>query len=135
MKKSIMTIVMTGVIAFVTMSQKIVVTSRYKSNKMTEYPFHYVHSTTFQTKDEAILNHKIVLSMNGIDTSKTPVEYELNAPIFSNFLYKSDKKTAIVTYVSKNIFGGYTSCFMECENVTFDLFESDGYLLTHYKIE
>ena len=135
MKKSVMTIVMTGVVAFVTMSQKIVVTSNYVTNKMNEYPYHYMHSTNFETKDDAILNHKIVLSMNGIDTSKTSVEYDLDAPIFSNFLDKTDKKMAIVTYVRKNVFGGYTSCFIECDNVTFKLFESDGYILTHYKIK
>lgn len=135
MKKSVMTIVMTGVVAFVTMSQKIVVTSNYVTTKMNEYPYHYIHSTNFETKDDAILNHKIVLSMNGIDTSKTSVEYDLDAPIFSNFLDETEKNRAIVTYVRKNVFGGYTSCFIECDNVKFNLFESDGYMLTHYKIK
>lgn len=130
-----MTIVMTGVIAFVTISQVAIIPTYYNSIKMNQYPVRVMHSTSFKTKDEAIKFHKIVLDMNGIDTTTTSVEHELDAPIFSSFLHFNDKRTAIVTYVHKNVFGTYTSCFMECENVTFDLFESDGMMLTQRKIK
>ena len=135
MKKSVMTIVMTGVVAFVTMSQVAIVPTYYRTTKVNEFPVRIMHSNSYKTKDEAVKFHKIVLDMNGIDTTTTSVEYELEAPIFSSFLHFNDKRTAIVTYVNKNVFGTYTSCFMECENVTFDLFESDGMMLTQRKIK
>jgi len=136
MKKSIMTIVVTVIIAFVTMSQQVaIIPNYYKTAIVNDFPVRIIHSESFITKDEAIKFHKIVLDMNGVDTTTTSVEYELDAPIFSSFLHFNDRTIAIVTYVSKNVFGRYTSCFMECENVTFDLFESDGMILTHKKIK
>lgn len=127
--------VMLVAITFLSMSQKMNIPSYYKSSEVNNWPVRVMHSTSFKTKDEAIKFHKIVLDMNGVDTTTTSVEYELDAPIFSSFLHYDDKKTAIVTYVNKNVFGTYTSCFMECENVTFDLFESDGMMLTQRKIK
>jgi hypothetical protein len=37
----------------------------------------------------------------------------------------------MVTFVTLNKDGGYSSVFMECKNVKFDLFESDGYMLEY----
>ena len=127
--------VMLVAITFLSMSQRMNIPSYYKSTEVNSWPVRVMHSTSFKTKDEAVKFHKIVLDMNGVDTTTTSVEYELDAPIFSSFLRYDDKKTAIVTYVNKNVFGTYTSCFMECENVTFDLFESDGMMLTQRKIK
>jgi hypothetical protein len=122
-------------IVFGSFAQKFYVPSYYKTTELNQFPIRIVHSNSFNTKEEAVNFHKTVMAMNGIDTSTTSVEWELDAPIFSSFLHYNDKKTAIVTYVNKNAFNTYTSCFMECENVTFDLFESDGYMLTQRKIK
>jgi hypothetical protein len=116
-------------------AQQIQVKGKYHSSKVDDWPIEYSHTATFRTKEEAIYFHKVMLDLNGIDTSKTSVEYGLDAPIFSSFLHENDEELAIVTYVRKNSFGRYTSCFLECKNVTFDLFESDGYMLTQNQIE
>jgi hypothetical protein len=133
--RNVLTSMMMLFIVFGSFAQKLILSDRYNSISMNEFPVHYMHSAGFTTKDDAILNHKYVLAINGIDTSLTTVEYDLDAPIFSSFLHESSKKLLIVTYIRKNMFGGYTSCFMECDNVTFDLFESDGYMLTQRKIK
>ena len=48
MKKSIMTIVMTGVIAFVTMSQVSIIPTYYNSIKMNQYPVRMIHSSSYK---------------------------------------------------------------------------------------
>ena len=116
-------------------AQQFQVDGKYQSSKVDDWPIEFSHTATFRTKKEAIYFHKVMLNLNGIDTSTTSVEYGLDAPIFSSFLHENDEDLAIVTYVRKNSFGRYTSCFLECKNVTFDLFESDGYILTQNQIE
>lgn len=133
--RNVLTSMMMLFIVFGSFAQKFYVPSYYNTIELNQFPIRIVHSNSFNTKDEAVKFHKTVMAMNGIDTSTTSVEWELDAPIFSSFLHYNDKKTAIVTYVNKNAFNTYTSCFMECENVTFDLFESDGYMLTQRKIK
>jgi hypothetical protein len=133
--KPLLVAVMLVAITFLSMAQLAVIPTYYRTIKVNEFPVRITHTNSFETKDEAVKFHKIVLDMNGIDTTTTSVEWELDAPIFSSFLHFNDKRTAIVTYVNKNVFGTYTSCFMECENVTFDLFESDGMMLTQRKIK
>ena len=133
--RNVLTSMMMLFIVFGSFAQKFYVPSYYKTTELNQFPIRIVHSNSFNTKDEAVKFHKTVMAMNGIDTTTTSVEWELDAPIFSSFLHYNDKKTAIVTYVNKNAFNTYTSCFMECENVTFDLFESDGYMLTQRKIK
>ena len=133
--KPLLVAVMLVAITFLSMAQVAVIPTYYRTIKVNEFPVRIMHTNSLKTKDEAVKFHKIVLDMNGIDTTTTSVEWELDAPIFSSFLHFNDKRTAIVTYVNKNVFGTYTSCFMECENVTFDLFESDGMMLTQRKIK
>jgi hypothetical protein len=133
--RNVLTSMMMLFIVFGSFAQKLYVPSYYKTTELNQFPIRIVHSNSFNTKEEAVNFHKTVMAMNGIDTSTTSVEWELDAPIFSSFLHFKDKKTAIVTYVNKNAFNTYTSCFMECDNVTFDLFESDGYMLTQRKIK
>jgi len=126
--------VMLVAITFLSMSQKILLHNTYQTSETTEWPMHMIHTATFNTIEKAINFHKIVLDMNGVDTSTTVVEMQYEVPVFSSFL-ASDKKTAIVTYVKKNYFGNYSSFFIECDNVTFELFESDGMMLTQRKIK
>ncbi len=116
-------------------AQQFQVEGKYQSSKVDDWPIEFSHTATFRTKKEAIYFHKVMLDFNGIDTSQTHVEYDLDAPIFSHFLHENDEEVAVVTYVRKNSFGRYTSCFLECKNVTFELFESDGFMLTYYQIE
>lgn len=133
--KPLLVAVMLVAITFLSMSQVAIIPTYYKTIKVNEFPVRIMHTNSFKTKYEAVKFHKIVLDMNSVDTTTTSVEWELDAPIFSSFLHIHDKRTSIVTYVNKNVFGTYTSCFMECENVTFDLFESDGMMLTQRKIK
>jgi hypothetical protein len=133
--KPLLVAVMLVAITFLSMAQVAVIPTYYRTIKVNEFPVRIMHTNSFKTKDEAVKFHKIVLNMNGIDTTTTSVEWELDAPIFSSFLHFNDKRTAIVTYVNKNVFGTHTSCFMECKNITFDLFESDGMMLTQRKIK
>lgn len=132
--RNVLTSMMMLFIVFGSFAQKILLHNTYQTSETTEWPMHMIHTATFNTIEKAINFHKIVLDMNGVDTSTTVVEMQYEVPVFSSFL-ASDKKTAIVTYVKKNYFGNYSSFFIECDNVTFELFESDGMMLTQRKIK
>jgi hypothetical protein len=134
MKKSVMTIAMTGFIALVTMGQSLVLNDRYSSMKAETYPMEYIHMSSFNTKQDAINFHLLTLDMIGIDTSGTIVTYDMDVPIFSNFLLMPENKKVIITYVRKNDIGGYNSYFIESKNIEFNMFESDGYLFINHKL-
>ena len=70
-------------------AQQIQVKGKYHSSKVDDWPIEYSHTATFKTKEEAICFHKVMLNLNGIDTSKTSVEYGLDAPIFQVFYTKT----------------------------------------------
>ena len=57
---------------------------KYRTNQLTDWPVHYKHSATFNSKKKAILHHKKILNLNDIDTSNTSVEFDLDTPIFSS---------------------------------------------------
>ena len=123
-------------IVFGSFAQNLILHDSYHTNEVDNWPMHKIHTSTFSTLDQAVAYHKLVLDMNGVDTAYTVVEKELDVPIFSSFLLDDrDKDNAIVTYIRKNYFGSYMSVFIECENITFDLFESDGFMLTHKRIK
>ena len=132
--RNFVTVFLTFMFVFETFSQNLVLTESYNTNEVNDWPMHKIHTSTFSSLDQAIEYHKLVLDMNGVDTTYTIVELELDVPVFSSFLAE-DNETAIVTYIKKNYFGNYMSVFIECDNVTFDLFESDGFMLTHKKIK
>lgn len=116
-------------------AQHVITLGKYHANKESDWPVLYRHSATFNSLEDAILHHKEILNLNGIDTSLTSVEFELDTPIFSSYLHQDVEDLAIVTYVKKVSNRKYISCFLECENVTFELFESDGFILTQKEIE
>ena len=128
------TVFLTFMFVFTPFSQNLVLTESYNTNEVNDWPMHKIHTSTFSSLDQAIEYHTLVLDMNGVDTTYTIVELELDVPVFSSFLAE-DNETAIVTYIKKNYFGNYMSVFIESDNVTFDLFESDGFMLTHKKIK
>ncbi|MFM7595711.1 MAG: hypothetical protein ACKO4Y_05975 [Flavobacteriales bacterium] len=94
-------------------------------------PILRIYEKEFESKEEAVESHKKVMGMNGIDTALTSVDWEMDTPIFSHMPFFENKKKVIVTYVTSNDEGGYLSVFMECKNVKFELFESDGYMLEY----
>ena len=130
-----MTIAMTGFIALVTMGQKISLPSFYNTKTSSIYPVSYEHSCSFSSKEEAVSSHLKSLDWLEIDTSYTDVKMDWETPVFSSFLLKNDKNTAIITYVRMNDDGMYTSYFLEAKNIEFSLFESDGYMFYHAKIK
>lgn len=96
-----------------------------------DLPIYRMYEKHFETKEEAVESHKQVLDMNGLDTSFTDVDWEMDTPIFSHMPFLGNKKKVMVTFVTSNDDGGYSSVFMECKNVKFKLFESDGYMLEY----
>lgn len=96
-----------------------------------DLPIYRMYEKHFESKEEAVESHKIVLDLNGIDTALTEVNWEMDTPIFSQILCFKSKKRVMVTYVTSNTDAGYSSVFMECKNVEFELFESDGYMFVH----
>jgi hypothetical protein len=94
-------------------------------------PIYCMYEKHFESKEEAVESHKQVLDMNGLDTSFTDVDWEMDTPIFSHLSFFENKKKVMVTFVTSNDDGGYSSVFMECKNVRFELFESDGYMLEY----
>ena len=96
-----------------------------------DLPIYRMSEKHFETKEEAVESHKQVLDMNGLDTSFTDVDWEMDTPIFSHMPFLGNKKKVMVTFVTSNDDGGYSSVFMECKNVKFELFESDGYMLEY----
>jgi hypothetical protein len=122
-------------IAFGSIAQKIALPDFYNTRISGVYPVSYVHSCSFDTKEEAVSAHLNALDWLDIDTNYTDVKMDWETPVFSSFLLKEDKKTAIVTYVKMNDDGMYTSYFLEAKNVEFNLFESDGYMFYHAKIK
>jgi hypothetical protein len=133
-KKSMIAMVLTLVLASQAMSQKLVLSESYSTSNYSKFPpVKFEHKRSFNSKIEAINAHLETLEFLGIDTSNTFIDEALDTPIFSNFLLYSDKKTCIITYVTLNDEGGYDSCFLESKNIEFDLFESDGLILTNSK--
>lgn len=96
-----------------------------------DLPVYRMYEKHFESKEEAVESHKIVLDLNGIDTAFTDVDWEMDTPIFTHILCFESKKRVMVTFVTSNTDGGYSSVFMECKNVKFELFESDGYTLVY----
>jgi len=133
-KKSLIATVLTLVLASQVMSQKLVLSESYSTSSNSKFPpVKFEHKCSFNSKIEAINAHLVTLDFLGIDTANTFVDEALDTPIFSNFLLYSDKKTCIITYVTLNDEGGYDSCFLESKNISFDLFESDGFILSNSK--
>jgi hypothetical protein len=122
-------------IAFGSIAQKISLPDFYDTRISGVYPVSYVHSCSFDTKEEAVSAHLNSLDWLYIDTNYTDVKLDWDTPVFSSFLLNEDKKTAIVTCVRMNDDGMYTSYFLEAKNVDFNLFESDGYMFYHAKIK
>ena len=133
--KPLLVAVMLVAITFLSMSQKVSLPDFYNTKISGIYPVSYVHSCSFDTKEEAVSAHLKSLDWLEIDTNYTDVKMGWETPVFSSFLLKEDKKTAIITYVRMNGEGMYTSYFLESKNVEFDLFESDGYMFYHEKIK
>ena len=96
-----------------------------------DLPIYRMYEKHFELKKEAVESHKQVLDMNGLDTSFTDVNWEMDTPIFSQIRCFESKKRVMVTFVTSHIDGGFSSVFMECKNVKFELFESDGYMFVH----
>ena len=96
-----------------------------------DLPIYRMYEKHFASKEEAVESHKKVLDMNGLDTALTDVNWEMDTPIFSHMPFIENKKKVMVTFVTSNDDGGYSSVFMECKNVKFELFESDGYMLEY----
>jgi len=96
-----------------------------------ERPILRIYEKAFESKEEAVESHKKVMGMNGIDTAHTSVDWEMDTPIFSHMPFFENKKKVMVTFVTSNDDGGYSSVFMECKNEKFELFESDGYMFVH----
>jgi hypothetical protein len=94
-------------------------------------PIYCMYEKHFESKEDAVDSHKKVLDINGYDTLETSVEWEMDTPVFSHLPFLDTKKKVMVTFVTLNKDGGYSSVFMECKNVKFDLFESDGYMLEY----
>ena len=133
-KKSMIAMVLILGLASQVMSQKLVLSESYSTSSYSKFPpVKFEHKRSFNSKIEAINAHLETLEFLGIDTSNTFVDEALDTPIFSNFLLYSDKKTCIITYVTLNDEGGYDSCFLESKNISFDLFESDGFILSNSK--
>lgn len=111
--------------------QKIVVPPDYKTFNRQDINCSVMHVNQFYSKDEAIKNHMYVLSLNRIDTNKTDVQIRYDTPIFSYFYDDNNNDIVYIDYVTLNDNGVYyNSTFLECINESFDLFESDGYLLS-----
>ena len=96
-----------------------------------DLPIYRMYEKHFGSKEEAVESHKKVLDMNGLDTALTDVNWDMDTPIFSSILCFESKKRVMVTFVTSNIDGGFSSVFMECKNEKFELFESDGYMFVH----
>ena len=112
--------------------QKIVVPPDYKTFNRQDINCSVMHVNQFYSKDEAIKNHMYVLSLNRIDTNKTDVQIRYDTPIFSYFYDDNNNDIVYIDYVTLNDNGVYyNSTFLECINESFDLFESDGYLLSY----
>ena len=94
-------------------------------------PIYRMYEKHFESKEEAVDSHKKVLDINGYDTLETSVDWEMDTPIFSSMQFFDTKKKVMVTFVTLNNDGGYSSVFMECKNVRFELFESDGYMFEY----
>jgi hypothetical protein len=94
-------------------------------------PIYRMYEKHFELKEEAVESHKKVLDLNDIDTASTWVEWDMDTPIFSSMQFFDTKKKVMVTFVTLNNDGGYSSVFMECKNVRFELFESDGYMFEY----
>jgi hypothetical protein len=133
--RNVLTSMMMLFIVFGSFAQKLSLPDFYETKKSGRYPVSYEHNCSFDTKEEAIESHLKSLDWIGIDTSYTAVKMDWDTPVFSSFLLREDKKTAIITYVRMNEEGRYTSYFLESKNVEFDLFESDGYVFVHEKIK
>jgi hypothetical protein len=133
--RNVLTSMMMLCIVFGSLSQKISLPDFYNTKMSGIYPVSYVHTCSFDTKEEAVSAHLKSLDWLEIDTNYTDVKMNWETPVFSSFLLKEDKKIAIITYVRMNGEGLYTSYFLESKNVEFDLFESDGYMFYHEKIK
>jgi len=133
--RNVLTSMMMLFIVFGSFAQKIALPDFYNTKMSGSYPVSYVHSCSFDTKEEAVSAHLKSLDWLDIDTNYTSVKMDWDTPVFSSFLLKSDKNTAIITYVRMNEEGMYTSYFLESKNVEFELFESDGYMFYHKKIK
>ena len=111
--------------------QGIVVPKDYKVFDLDDNNCSVMYKKAFKSKLAAVRGHLRVLGSNDIDTSSTSVDIDMDTPIFSFFYEPNNYDRVFITYVTKSDYTGlYNSMFMECENKPFDLFESDGYLLS-----
>lgn len=112
--------------------QGIVVPKDYKVFDLDDSHCSIMYKKAFRSKYDAVRRHMYVLDLNNLDTNQTHVDMEYDTPLFSYFSNTSNDDIVFITYVTKNDYTGlYNSMFMECINETFDLFESDGYLLQY----
>lgn len=116
-------------VSFVTTGQ-MKLPSGYTSVEMGENGIEREYHKEFDNVYEAMSNHKIALYMNGVDTTKTVVNYKKfpNTPIFSFFYKKEDTDNVYVTLVTRGV-TGYESVFLVCYIEYIDFFVSDGYML------
>jgi hypothetical protein len=112
--------------------QGIVVPKDYKAFDLDDNNCSIMYKKSFRSKYDAVRRHMYVLDLNNLDTNQTHVDMEYDTPLFSYFYNTSNDDIVFITYVTKSDDTGlYNSMFMECINETFDLFESDGYLLQY----
>jgi len=112
--------------------QGIVVPKDYKVFDLDDSHCSIMYKKSFRSKYDAVRRHMYVLDLNNLDTNQTHVDMEYDTPLFSYFSNTSNDDIVFITYVTKSDDTGlYNSMFMECINETFDLFESDGYLLQY----
>jgi len=113
-------------------AQSMVIPQDYKEMSAASTPCSKMYSRSFDTKHNAIRRHLEVLEMNNIDTNRTKIVYDLNAPIFSHFSNRENYDIIYLTYVHFNeATGTYNSTLMECPNQTMAVFESDGFVMQY----
>lgn len=113
-------------------AQSMVIPPDYIEMSVAIAPCSKMYSRSFDTKHNAIRRHLEVLDLNNIDTNRTKIVYDLNAPIFSYFSNRENNDIIYITYVLFNEASGtYNSALMECPNQTMDVFESDGFVMQY----